>query len=55
MERDKAVARLGLGLVEELPRELLVDTVQVGRREQRRDKLARLGRLGCWLVKGGAG
>ncbi|KIY94293.1 hypothetical protein MNEG_13670 [Monoraphidium neglectum] len=28
MERDKAVARLGLGLVAEMPRELLVDAVQ---------------------------
>lgn len=30
MERDKALHRLGLRAVEELPREVLVDVVQVG-------------------------
>lgn len=30
IERDRAVAKLGLGLVEELPRDVLVDTLQVG-------------------------
>lgn len=30
IERDKALARLGLGVVEEFPRDVLVDIVQVG-------------------------
>lgn len=29
-ERDRSIAKLGLGLVEELPRDVLVDTLQVG-------------------------
>jgi len=30
MERDRAISKLGLGVVEELPRDVLVDCVQVG-------------------------